>query len=198
MAQQSNGQPGLSKTRRVIYTIMPLTLLLLCLGLFNFVADAPPEDAAVVVIGGGTAVPANTDPAALVTLAPPTATAPATPSPTPTPLPTLPPDAAITLLGPPDGSVFSPTALLSLYWTWPDPLREDQYFVVYLTGSGGEKRLGDLTEPNLGDGYHWQIQPADLTGLGADFTWQIRLESTLAAAAQLTSEARIVRLIGNP
>jgi len=174
-------------------------LLLLCLGLINLLPDgqlAPANGADTVEMG--TAVPPNTTPAALGTLPPPSATPTETPMPTPTPLPTLPPDAAITLLGPPDGSVVSAAAPLSLYWTWPYPLREDQYFAIYLAAADTEQFLGRLPEPNLGDGYYWQIPPAALSGLGPDLTWEIRLQSTFADAPLLSSETRAVRLIGSP
>lgn len=198
MAQQSSRELTLRKVKRIIYTIMPLGLLLLCLGMINLLPTRPtPETNTGGSSEGATAVAANTPSAALATLPPPSATPTATPLPSPTPLPTLPPDAAITLLGPPDGSVFSAAAPLSLYWTWPYPLRDDTTFAIYLTANGVEQKLGALGEPNLGDnGYYWQIQPADLAGLSADLTWQIRLESTLADTPLLTSETRAARLIG--
>ena len=189
----------MQKVKRVIYIIMPLALLLLCLGLINWLPNQQPSASGSggQTNGGETAVSTtNNPPAALATLAPPTATPTATPTPAPTPRPTLPPDAAITLLGPPDGSVFSAAAPLSLYWTWPYPLHEDEYFAVYLAAAGTEQLLGRLAEPNLGAGYRWQILPDVFTGLGADLAWQIRLESTLADAPLLSSETRTVRLIG--
>ncbi|MBK8985578.1 MAG: hypothetical protein IPM39_05785 [Chloroflexi bacterium] len=196
MTQTTSQEPNLSKVQRVIYTIMPLFLLLLCLGVINFVSDEPAAEMAALVTGGETAVPLTPIPAASATPPPATTTPTVTPTPTPTALPTLPPEAAITLLGPPDGSVFSAATALSLYWAWPYPLREDQFFAIYLAGSGDERRLGELLEPNLGDNYYWQLRPSDLTGLGADLTWQIRLESTLLPAPQLTSGTRTIRLLG--
>ncbi|MCB8985532.1 MAG: hypothetical protein H6659_17030 [Ardenticatenaceae bacterium] len=189
----------MQKVKRIIYTVMPLTLLLLCLGLINLLPDqqAPAAGSGGQTDKGETAVTtADNTPSALATLAPPTAAPTITPTPAPTPLPTLPPDAAITLLGPPDGSVFSAAAPLSLYWTWPYPLREDEYFAIYLAAAGTEQFLGRVPEPNLGDGYFWQVPPAALSGLGPELSWQIRLQSTLADAPLLASETRAVRLIG--
>ncbi|MBP6469527.1 MAG: hypothetical protein KBE23_15705 [Chloroflexi bacterium] len=197
MAQQSSRELTLRKVKRIIYTIMPLALLLLCLGMINLLPTRPTTETNAGGAEGETAVAANTSSAALATLPPPTATPTATPLPSPTPLPTLPPEAAINLLGPPNGSVLSAAAPLSLYWTWPYPLRDDTAFAIYLTASGVEQKLGALGEPNLGDySYYWQIQPADLAGLSADLTWQIRLESTLAPTPLLSSETRTVQLIG--
>lgn len=196
--QPAHMEPQPGRRRQVIYAIIPLIGLLLCLGVINLLPDGEATGSIGTVAGTATAVPDTGSPAALATLSPNAPAPTPTPLPTPTPRPTLPPEAAITLLGPPDGSVFPAAAPLPLYWTWPYPLLEDEYFAVYLLAAGSEEQLGVLPEPNLGDGYYWQIQPADLAGLSADLAWQIRLESTLADAPLLISAARTMRLIGNP
>jgi hypothetical protein len=187
------------KRRQTIYAVLPLLLLLLCLGLVNLL----PDD-----LGGTTAVtpPSPIIPTsqngggppllALTTPAPPSPTPTPTVTPTATPLPTLPPEAQITLLGPPDGSVLPASAAISLFWTWPLALREGESLVVYLLLGDEERPLSPLIEPNMGRGYYWQLPPAELSSLGDEFRWQVRLESETGPPLRL-SETRAIRLLNN-
>ncbi|NHZ72100.1 MAG: hypothetical protein GWP17_03330, partial [Aquificales bacterium] len=123
----------------------------------------------------------------LPTLAPTT-----TPPPTTTsiPQPTLPPTATITLLGPPDQSRITAQDTVTVYWTWPLPLAEDQYFGVYLQDETGETRIGRLEEANFGAGYRWQTEAQYLTDDGGEVRYLIKLETILTDTPLIISEPR--------
>lgn len=189
------------KRRQVIYAILPFFLLLLCLTGLNLVGQWSAEATSLAGESGGEITAVATPPSLTSSNLPatpsPTAPPPTT-TPAPTPTPTLPPDAIIQLLGPPDGSVLNSGTPLSLYWNWPYSLDEGQIFVVYLGANGQETRVGALSEANMGQGYHWLIPPDELTVLGAEGVWQVRLEATPAGTVLLRSEQRSFRLLPSP
>ena len=189
------------KRRQAIYAVIPLLLLLLCLGLINLLPGDLAEPTAVSALPTPIAQNGQTGAqptAAPATALPPSPTPTATPSPTPTPLPTLPPETQIVLLGPPDGSVLPAASPISLFWTWPLDLGEGQRFVVYLLVGAEERPLPPLSEPNMGSGYQQQIQPTTLDGLGDEFRWLVRLESENGDAPLRASETRTFRLLPSP
>jgi hypothetical protein len=106
------------------------------------------------------------------------------------PQPTLPPTATITLLGPPDQSRFMAEDTITIYWTWPLPLAEDQYFGIYLQEETGETRIGRLEEANFGTGYRWQTEAQYLTDDGGEVNYLIKLETILSDTPLITSEPR--------
>jgi hypothetical protein len=129
----------------------------------------------------------------------PTTTAPLTPAVPPADVATLPPDAAIQLLGPPQEGRFRLDDDISFYWRWPLPLQTGQRFAVYLRSGNEEWRLGVLEQNNLGSAYRLRAQPADFVSAPADYEWLVRLETLVATAngaAQglAASETRTLRL----
>ncbi len=131
---------------------------------------------------------------ALPTLAA-TAVPPATA--TPIPLPTLPSTATITLLGPPDQSRIMADDSITVYWTWPLPLAEDQYFGVYLQEESGDSRIGRLEQANFGSGYRWQTEAQYLTDGGGEVRYLIKLETILTNEPLITSEPRTLFVLGS-
>lgn len=194
--------PRLSKRRQAIYATLPLLLLLFCLGLVNLLPGDGVGPTAVLPLTPSSINPtiaiSQDGSVLLATAPPPSPTTPATATFTPTPLPTLPPEAQIELLGPPDDSVLPADAPVSLFWTWPLDLNEGQRFVVYLLVADEERPLPPLTEPNMGSGYHAQLQPADLSDLGSEFRWQVRLESDANTSPLRASDTRTLRLLSPP
>jgi hypothetical protein len=189
------------KRRQAIYAVIPLLLLLLCLGLVNLLPGYLVEPTAVSATP--TPIAQNDQSGALPTVAPTTALPPSptpttTPTPTPTPLPTVPPETEIVLLGPPDGSVLPAAAPISLFWTWPLDLGEGQRFVIYLLVEDEERPLPPLSEPNMGSVYQQQLQPADLAGLAGDIRWEVRLEGDSNDTPWRVSQTRVLRLLAPP
>ncbi len=192
----------MSKRRRAIYTVTPLLLLVLCLAAINLVPGwaggqvaGPTGEARDETVTAVSTTPSATLSASITQLPAATSTAVPTTTPSPMPSPTLPPDALIQLLGPPEASVLSANTPLSLYWLWALPVNEGQALVVYLQANGQEVRAGALAEANMGAGYRWQISPDQLAALGEQVTWQVRLETVATGDVLLSSEPRTVRLL---
>jgi hypothetical protein len=195
----------LSKRKRAMLTLMPLLLLLLCLGLLNSWARSVVEANPAPTPRPPTQTPslsktAVTTPApALETVVTETPTPAPTQTATPLPQPTLPPTATITLLGPPNQSRFMAADTITLYWSWPLPLSEDQYFGIYLQEETGESRIGRLEEANFGTGYRWQTAAQSLTGNdGGEVNTLIKLETILTDTPLLSSEPRTLFILKNP
>lgn len=77
-------------------------------------------------------------------------------------------------------------------------LREGEVFVVYLLLEDEERPFPPLDEPNMGNGYQWQLKPADLAGLSGELRWQIRLERSADGNPLLISDTRTLRLLASP
>ncbi len=190
----------LSKRKRAILIILPFIMLLLCLGLLNAwaISVAPPPTptrlsaSATAVTTQAPALETVATDAALPTLA---ATAVPPPTTTPIPQPPLPPTATITLLGPPNQSRFMAEDNITLYWTWPLPLAEDQYFGIYLQEETGESRIGRLEEANFGTGYRWQTEAQYLTDDGGEVRYLIKLETILSDEPLISSEPRTLFIL---
>ncbi|MCZ7672635.1 MAG: hypothetical protein M5U34_38720 [Chloroflexi bacterium] len=181
-----------NKRRRIFTIITPLLLLLLCLGLLNSLPRPKPAAPPPLYAksGNGRSHPRCSGPhsnreetAVLPTqTTPPTATA--------IPLPVFPPTATITLLGPPADSRLLADDSLTLYWTWSEPLAEDQYFGVYLRDETGDVPVGRLAEANLGMGYRWQTAVNALTDSGGEIQLLVKLETIRSETPLLSSEPR--------
>ena len=190
----------LSKRKRAMIIILPFILLLLCLGLLNaWAVTVAPQPTPTRMAASPTAVTTQspaletvaTD-SVLPTLAPTAAPPPTT---TPIPQPTLPPTATITLLGPPDQSRVMAEDSITVFWTWPLPLAEDQYFGIYLQEETGESRIGRIEESNFGTGYRWQTEAQYLTDDGGEVSYLIKLETILSDTALISSELRTLFIL---
>ncbi len=172
-------------------------MLLLCCGLLNLLPRTPASESSRSTANGSlTAVPttaALSPPQATATAVPPTFT----PTATPIPLPVFAPTATITLLGPPDGSRLMAQDSVTVYWTWMEPLTEDQYFGVYLQDESGESRVGRLEEANFGGGYRWQTAARNLVDGSGDVQIIIKLETILSSTPLLTSEPRTLVILSS-
>jgi hypothetical protein len=193
----------LSKRKRAILISLPFLMLLLCLGLLNVwarsVAVSPTATTLSTTTTSTTAVP--TEPPALKPISTqtglPTLAATAVPPATVTPIPppTLPPTATITLLGPPDQSRIMAEDSITVYWTWPLPLAEDQYFGIYLQEETGDTRVGRLEAANFGTGYRWQSEARYLVDGGGEVSYLIKLETILSDEPLTTSEPRTLFIL---
>ena len=196
----------LSKRKRGLLISLPFLLLLLCLGLLNgwarSVAVSPSATPVVKVTKTDTSATDNegvaTEPAPLKSVTPESETSLPTLAPTAVPpakvtlipQPTLPPTATITLLGPPDQSRIMAEDSITVYWTWPLPLAEDQYFGIYLQEDTGDTRVGRLEKANFGAGYRWQTEAQYLTDGGGEVRYLIKLETILTDTPLISSEPR--------
>jgi hypothetical protein len=208
MDESSGKSRRFSKRKRAILITLPFLLLLLCLGGLNIWARTvgqsnPASTNPVSTVTAVSTETSATEPTAteitnretsLPTLAP-TAAPPATA--TPIPLPTFPPTATITLLGPPDQSRIMAEDSINVYWTWPLPLAEDQYFGVYLQEETGDTRVGRLEKANFGSGYRWQTEAQYLTDDGGEVSYLIKLETILTNEPLMTSEPRSLFILSN-
>ncbi|MBE2224187.1 MAG: hypothetical protein IAF02_21795 [Anaerolineae bacterium] len=204
MDESSPTPRRLSKRKRAAFTIMPFLLLLLCLAGLNLWARSIVQSNPSPTSGAEPATAVPTEAPAMQSVATetttsdtlntgvPTLAATAAPPPTATaiPQPTLPATATITLLGPPDQSRVMAEDSLTVYWTWPLPLAEDQYFGVYLQEESGDTRVGRLEAANFGAGYRWQTQAQYLTDDGGEVSYLIKLETILSDTPLITSEPR--------
>lgn len=85
---------------------------------------------------------------------------------------------------------------ITVYWTWPLPLAEDQYFGIYLQEETGESRIGRLEEANFGTGYRWQTEAQYLTDDDGELSYLIKLENILTDDPLITSEPRTLFILG--
>lgn len=183
--------------RRLLHILTPLLLLMACIAIINLAPVWPAKSATARTATPTTTSAAANAPGTTPTPAP-TATAvsapsPTTPPPTATPRPTLPADAVVTLLGPPEAAVFATAGAITFYWTWPLPLAADERFRLYLLTANGEQRVAELAEPNVGRGYRADVRPAALDETAAPIGWQVHLE-TIAGQRLTSSSARTLTL----
>lgn len=181
------------KLMRTLRVTTPLLFLCLALLVVNWPFAQPPAAptsvAATAVSPAISLIPSITPTAVLPTLTPvPTA------MPTPLPTATLPPEAQIRLLGPPDGALFRAGDTLTFYWQWPFPLDEGRFFRVVFRSAEGEVTLGEALEPNLGEMFFLQAPVSLLGQTAVAGQWQVQL---LTASGQLllSSEPRALRLL---
>jgi hypothetical protein len=201
MDESSTPSNRRSKRQRVLLIILPFILLLLCLGGLNLwarsVVSTTPAAPTKPIKQITTAVPTNAP--ALQPINTETTVSTLVPTAVPPPtsilIPTLPPTATITLLGPPDQSRFMVEDNITVYWTWPLLLTEDQYFGVYLQEETEESRIGRLEEANFGTGYRWQTEAQYLTDDGGEVSYLIKLETILANEPLITSEPRTIFIL---
>lgn len=183
--------------RRTFYRLIPLLLLTAFILVINMgprLLASLSRFAAVEATAVTGTPPANPAPAGAELTTPPlpTTTPSATPSPAPTPTATLPPDAAITLLGPPPDGRFRQGEPVTFYWLWPLPLLETQVFNLYWLREGEALLLGSLAAPNLGPtGYRLT---ASLPQSGT-FSWQVRLETAVTTQPLLSSDIRSLAIL---
>ena len=187
-----------SSLRRTLYILMPLIVLLFILAAINLLST--PQTA---VSSQPTSSPTTAATAVLPTLTP-TSIPPTKPVqetavlPTPTSQPTatatpFPSNSAITLLGPPADSRLIQENPIPFYWSWPHPLAESDFFVVYLRQEGTEIVLGSVSEPNLGQVYQL-IATSPVRG---EVSWFVRLESGETAVFLQESPVRPIRIVTN-
>ncbi|KAA3660876.1 MAG: hypothetical protein DWQ04_18135 [Chloroflexi bacterium] len=187
---------------RILYTLAPLLLLIICLVGINLLNGWYQQTILKNDGGVETAVldqqpnqpTAIAPPTLAQTLTTPLPTIIPTPSATPYILPTLPSEAQIQLLGPPEDSVFSKNQSLSFYWEWPLPLTEDQSFTVTLLVDDQLYDFGSVIEPNLGLSYRWQLSPASIPNPTETIQWQIQLFSQNSDTPLIVSERRTFSL----
>lgn len=179
------------KTRRFWFTITPLLILLVILGVYNL----------LLLRQSSTAVATNPTP----TLTPrPTrtplpegtrapilqATILPSPTPTPTPRPDVPQTAVITLFGPPDESSLPQNGRLAFYWNYSAPLQPRQQFVLTLRQNDTTQIVGSLDRPNFGDSYQLLV---DFEAIAPDVgtaVWQLQLQGGAEEQLLLASEER--------
>ncbi|MCP4363065.1 MAG: hypothetical protein GY796_34110 [Chloroflexi bacterium] len=175
--------------RRTLYLFIPFSLLLLFLAIINLAPRFPtaaaiiPEQPAVTV--PNTSSLKQPTAASLIIPIPQPSVTPS-PQPTITPSP-LPPEATITLLGPPLNGRYQPSDRINFYWQWPLPLTEEQQFSLVWLVDGEVRSLGTLTEPNLGLNYRLT---ATAPGNVNNVTWQMRLELISTGESLVVSEER--------
>ncbi len=188
--------------RRILYTIAPLLLLIVCLAGIN-IFNWWRQQTLLTNGGGGETAVLNQQPNQTITTAAPTPvqtdsttlpTATTTPPATPYIPPTFPPETHIQLLGPPEDSIFSKNQPLSFYWQWPLTLAEDQFFTVTLFVNDQLLDIGSVNEPNVGLSYRWQLNPASIPNSAEMIQWQIRLFSENSDTPLMISENRVVSL----
>lgn len=118
---------------------------------------------------------------------------PGEPTATATTVPTL-PSGAITLLGPPAGSLFRPEDVVSFYWSSPVAPGLGQQFVVYLVTAEGQTPLGMVSAANLGQGYQLQVAPGSVGETG-QFSWYVVLQDESSGAILGASESRALTIM---
>jgi hypothetical protein len=188
MSEDKNTLPRWQQT---LYIIAPFFLLLIFLGLINFVPRRTTEPVPTRQITGQAAQTAATAVPTNISSPQPTSSSTPTPEPTITPTPTLPPDAAITLLGPPADGHFRRSDTISFYGEWPLELVDGQVLAAYLRFDDGSPiSLGQLVEPNLGKQYRWQVKMSDLDDTAVSFQWWIQLQTETSNTPLLTSPLR--------
>lgn len=184
-----------SKKLRALYIVMPFFLLLFGLGLFNW--GIRPSPLAVLPPATAVALAPTSQPEATIDQLP-TATPKPMVTPVPTAAPYVPPifpnEAVIDILGPPANTFWATTEGLVMYWNWPVPLTDDQFFEVYLVSNQSAALLGRVEEPNMGSSYRLTaVWPQGLAP--GDYQWQIRLQSTFSASPLRVSEERPLTLL---
>jgi len=118
---------------------------------------------------------------------------PGEPTATATTAPT-PPPAAITLLGPPAGSLFRAEDVVSFYWSSPAAPGRGQQFVVYLTTADGQAPLGVVSAANFGQGYQLQAAPGRVGETG-QFSWSVVLQDESSGTILGASETRVLTIM---
>ncbi|MEM7116626.1 MAG: hypothetical protein AAF614_29600 [Chloroflexota bacterium] len=190
--------PSPRSLQRTLYILMPLIVLLFILAAINLLSK--PQ---TVVSIQPTSLPTTTATAAPPTLTP-AAVSPTEPAqetavlPRPTSQPTVtatpfPDSSGITLLGPPADSTLIQKNPIPFYWSWPHPLAESDFFVVYLRQEGEEVVLGSVAEPNLGQIY----QLVATSPVWGEASWFVRLESRETAVFLQESPARPIQIVTN-
>ncbi len=200
MNEMNGAQQG---KKQILYILAPLIFVAVCLGVINFAPLLLGETAV-----SPSAVSENAEPTAnvidsavpgLETAVPPTQ-APPTATPTPLPTPTIPPEAVITLLGPPTDSHFRAVDTISFYWHWPLPLSDDQQLAVYARVNGQDMALGTLSEANLGRDYRLDQDAAAILGereTAVSLEWFVQLQLQSNANPQhplRTSDVRTIQI----
>jgi hypothetical protein len=185
-----------TRRQRIIYRVMPLFLLIVCLGAINLVSRQRASSSEALTAPLPAQVAKTTPPVSA-----PAATAvptliPGQPTAMPTAVPALPPEVSIQLLGPPENAVFQTNNAISFYWHWDAPLADGQQFAVYLKQDDKEMVVGFLDEPNVGSSYRINITIGDKVNAGSA-QWQVRLEADYTAGNLLVSELRPFTLLSN-
>ena len=188
---------GNRRWQQVLYVLVPFFFLLTCLGFLNFfprittavpTPSPEPEDG---LLADATAVSPTTAPNHL-----PTATITPVPTPTLIPTMTLSPEAAIDLLGPPDGSRFRQLDTISFYADWPAALVEPQQLALYVRFEDQPPiLLGTLDEPNIGQRYRWQMNMGEMASTAVSLEWWVQLQTSSDVPPLLTSPTRQVSLL---
>ncbi len=185
-----------SRRRQVIYIITPFCLFLLGLILFNLGGYGSEVDGVSIVVPTAV-VPTAVQTEQIVSVT-------TTPSLLPTATVYAPPvydeQTAVTLLGPPDGTIFRLQDAVVFYWTWPHPLTDDQQLTLYFQNDGKIIPVASLIEPNLGTTYRATLSLADLLieetlSTTAAIQWQIRLESSFADSPLTSSPIRTITIL---
>lgn len=188
-------EPGIwrRKVVRMLRITTPLLFLCLVLLLLNWPFALSPAGR-LPVAETAVASPVSLAPAMTPTAVLPTPTPLPTATPTPVPTATLPPEAQIRLLGPPEDALFRPDDSVGFYWQWPFPLEEGRFFRVIFRSVAGEVVLGEVVGANLGELFFLSASVSQLGETAVNGQWQVQL---IAASGQvlLSSEPRVLRVL---
>lgn len=185
------------RTRQFWLTIAPLLILLVALGLYNWLALRQANTAVATHPTPTHSRPTRTPfpdgirpPILLATILP-------SPTPTITPRPNVPETAVITLFGPPDASSLAQDGQLTFYWTYSEPLQARQQFVLTLQQNGVATALGTVKQPNFGDAYQLSVDFGLVEPAVGTAVWQLQLQWLGEDQPLLASEERQITFLPN-
>ncbi|MCA9926368.1 MAG: hypothetical protein KC419_25320 [Anaerolineales bacterium] len=184
-----------SSRKRLRYIIAPLFLLTACIlsiNILNWWVQRAFTTTPIAV--GGTTAASKPDQTIVMPTQTAVAITPSTTTPTPTPFapPEFPAGTTIQLLGPPANSQFAQLESITLYWKWPLPLTDDQFFAIYLLNEIESQQIGIVEETNLGTQFQWQMHLDTFPLEQGTIQWQVQLFSKYADQPLISSESRIL------
>lgn len=105
-------------------------------------------------------------------------------------------EGVVVVYGPPPESAFHLDEPITFYWSWPEPLTEEQQFSLYLRSNAGEQRIGTISEANLGRAYWLSATLADRVSGPGPVAWHVRLEEVSGDRTFARSPERVLSLRG--
>jgi hypothetical protein len=113
-----------------------------------------------------------------------------------TPSADLPFNATIQLSGPPPDSSFYLNDPMSIYWSWPLELTDDQQFAIYLLIDQTKYLAGIVQEPALGNqGYQLKFDPGNMVEDEGTYQLEVRLERKRSQTILVASSPRTVSFV---
>jgi hypothetical protein len=101
---------------------------------------------------------------------------------------------SVIVYGPPDESAFQLEEAIAFYWTWPEPLAEDEQFSLYVRSAAGEQRVGGIDEANLGRAYWLRATLGDVVEEAGAVAWHVQLETKSNGRVLARSPERVLTL----